>query len=284
MVKDWVESYRPKNIQETEQALREIMQEITLAGLYRANFFKYAAFYGGTSLRIFHGLNRFSEDLDFSLLQKNVEFELEPFFKSVVAEFNALGMQVSLRQKTKFNLSNVDSAFLKSETLWSELVFEGTIPQINLSAKPNIKIKIEVDTDPPTNFETENLLLTKPFSFYVSCFTLPDLFAGKMHALLFRKWKNRVKGRDWFDMEWYIKKGVAINLEHFCQRAIESGDWSKKSISRDQLLELLHSKINAIKIENVKEDVIRFIPNPTDLEIRSQDYFHQLIGNLKVKK
>ena len=284
MVKDWVESYRPKNIQETEQALREIMQEITLAGLYRANFFKYAAFYGGTSLRIFHGLNRFSEDLDFSLLQKNVEFELEPFFKSVVAEFNALGMQVSLRQKTKFNLSNVDSAFLKSETLWSELVFEGTIPQINLSAKPNIKIKIEVDTDPPTNFETENLLLTKPFSFYVSCFTLPDLFAGKMHALLFRKWKNRVKGRDWFDMEWYIKKGVAINLEHFCQRAIESGDWSKKSISRDQLLELLHSKINAIKIENVKEDVIRFIPNPTDLEIWSQDYFHQLIGNLKVKK
>lgn len=284
MVKDWVESYRPKNIQETEQALREIMQEITLAGLYRANFFKYAAFYGGTSLRIFHGLNRFSEDLDFSLLQKNVEFELEPFFKSVVAEFNALGMQVSLRQKTKFNLSNVDSAFLKSETLWSELVFEGTIPQINLSAKPNIKIKIEVDTDPPTNFETENLLLTKPFSFYVSCFTLPDLFAGKMHALLFRKWKNRVKGRDWFDMEWYIKKGVAINLEHFCQRAIESGDWSKKSISRDQLLELLHSKINAIKIENVKEDVIRFIPNPTDLDIWSQDYFHQLIGNLKVKK
>lgn len=284
MVKDWVESYRPKNIQETEQALREIMQEITLAGLYRANFFKYAAFYGGTSLRIFHGLNRFSEDLDFSLLQKNVEFELEPFFKSVVAEFNALGMQVSLRQKTKFNLSNVDSAFLKSETLWSELVFEGTIPQINLSAKPNIKIKIEVDTDPPTNFETENLLLTKPFSFYVSCYTLPDLFAGKMHALLFRKWKNRVKGRDWFDMEWYIKKGVAINLEHFCQRAIESGDWSKKSISRDQLLELLHSKINAIKIENVKEDVIKFIPNPTDLDIWSQDYFHQLIGNLKVKK
>lgn len=284
MVKDWVESYRPKNIQETEQALREIMQEITLAGLYRANFFKYAAFYGGTSLRIFHGLNRFSEDLDFSLLQKNVEFELEPFFKSVVAEFNALGMQVSLRQKPKFNLSNVDSAFLKSETLWSELVFEGTIPQINLSAKPNIKIKIEVDTDPPTNFETENLLLTKPFSFYVSCFTLPDLFAGKMHALLFRKWKNRVKGRDWFDMEWYIKKGVAINLEHFCQRAIESGDWSKKSISRDQLLELLHSKVNAIKIENVKEDVIRFIPNPTDLDIWSQDYFHQLIGNLKVKK
>ena len=111
MIKDWIDSYKPRNIQETEQALREIMQEITLAGLYRANFYKHAAFYDGTALRIFYGLNRFSEDLDFSLLEKNTDFELESFFNSVVEEFNALGMQVSLKQKTKFNLSNIDSAF-----------------------------------------------------------------------------------------------------------------------------------------------------------------------------
>ena len=123
MIKDWIESYRPKNIQETEQALREIMQEIKLAGLYRGNFYKYAAFYGGTALRIFHGLNRFSEDLDFSLLEKDTEFELEPFFNSVVKEFNALGMHISLKKKTKLNISNIDSTFLKSETLWSELIF-----------------------------------------------------------------------------------------------------------------------------------------------------------------
>ena len=95
MIKDWIDSYKPRNIQETEQALREIMQEVTLAGLYRANFYKHAAFYGGTALRIFYGLNRFSEDLDFSLLEKNTDFELESFFNSVVEEFNALGMQVS---------------------------------------------------------------------------------------------------------------------------------------------------------------------------------------------
>lgn len=283
MIKQWIESYEPKNIQETEQALREIMQEITLAGLYRANFFKHAAFYGGTVLRVFHGLNRFSEDLDFSLLEKNPDFELDSYFNTVVDEFKALGIKVTLKQKLKPLTSNVDSAFLKSDTLWSELIFENTIPQIKLSSKPIVKIKVEVDTDPPLNFETENQLLIKPFSFYVNCFTLPNLFAGKMHALLFRKWNNRVKGRDWYDMEWYIKKGVELNLDHLCQRALESGDWTEKSITKNQLLELLISKINSTKIENVKEDVIRFIQNPNDLEIWTQDYFKKLIINLKIQ-
>jgi hypothetical protein len=282
MIKDWIESYKPKNIQETEQALREIMQEITLAGLYRGNFYKHAAFYGGTALRIFHGLNRFSEDLDFSLLEKDAEFELELFFNAVVEEFNALGMHISLKHKTKLNISNIDSAFLKSETLWSELIFESTIHQIKFPSKPSIKIKIEVEIVPPLNFETENLLLSKPFSFYVNCFTLPNLLAGKMHALLFRKWKNRVKGRDWYDMEWYIKNGVELNLKHFCQRATESGDWSEETISKNQLLELLHAKINTTKIENVKEDVIRFIQNPNELDIWTRGYFNLLVENLKV--
>jgi hypothetical protein len=284
MIKQWIESYEPKNIQETEQALREIMQEIALAGLYRANFFKHAAFCGGTALRIFHGLNRFSEDLDFSLLKKNPDFELDSYFNTVIEEFESLGIHVTLKQKLKSLTSNVDSAFLKSDTLWSELIFENTIPQIKLSTKPNIKIKVEVDTDPPQNFEAENQLLIKPYSFYVNCFTLPNLFAGKMHALLFRKWKNRVKGRDWYDMEWYIKKGVELNLPHLCQRAIESGDWKDNSMTKEQLMELLYVKIDSVNIENVKEDVIRFIQNSNDLEIWSRDYFKKLSSILKVVK
>ena len=188
MIKQWIDSYGPKNIQETEQALREIMQEITLAGLYRANFFKHAAFYGGTALRIFHGLNRFSEDLDFSLLEKNQEFKLARFLEGVKTEFASMGMQVTFNQKTKSKASAIDSAFLKAETLWGELIVETNLSQFSLSQKPSIKIKLEVDTQPPLLFETENRLLMKPFSFYVNCFTLPNLFAGKMHALLFRKW------------------------------------------------------------------------------------------------
>lgn len=283
MIKQWIETYSPKNVQETEQALREIMQEIALAGLYRSNFFKHAAFYGGTALRIFHGLNRFSEDLDFSLLEKNDDFNLEPYFKAIIDEFEALGIKASLTQKQKSSVSSIDSAFLKSDTLWSELIFETTIPQINLSIKPIIKIKLEVDTRPPLGFETENKLLTKPFSFYVNCFTLPDLFAGKMHALLFRKWKNRVKGRDWYDLEWYLKNGTEINLVHFCQRALESGDWRDQTITLAQLLNLLNEKIESVDFKIIKEDIIRFIPNPEVLDIWSADYFKKLVGKIKIK-
>jgi predicted nucleotidyltransferase component of viral defense system len=282
MIKEWIESYEPKNIQDTEQALREIMQEIALAGLYRANFFKHAAFYGGTALRIFHGLNRFSEDLDFSLLKKDTDFEFDYYFKSIVDEFESLGIKVSLNQKIKSTNSSIDSAFLKSDTFWSELIFEDTIPQIKLSIKPSIKIKLEIDTNPPLRFGTENKLLTKPFSFYVNCLTLPDLFAGKMHALLFRKWKTRVKGRDWYDLEWYIKKGVKLNLSHFCQRAIESGDWAQESMTKDHLHDLLAVKITSLDINRVKEDVIRFIPNPQDVDIWSRAYFQQVCEKLEI--
>lgn len=280
MIKQWIESYRPKNVLETEQALREVMQEITLAGLYRSNFFKYAAFYGGTALRIFHGLNRFSEDLDFSLLEKNMNFSLDPYFDAVIEEFDALGIKVSISRKSKTVHSAIDSAFLKSDTLWSELVIENTIPQLNLSIKPAIKIKIEVDTDPPLVFETESLLLIKPFSFYVNCFKLPDLFAGKMHAILFRKWKNRVKGRDWYDLEWYIRNDVPLRLAHLYERAKESGDWTEDAFSRAALLELLEQRISSLDFEKVKEDIVRFIPDPEQLEIWSQTYFLQLVRKI----
>lgn len=278
-----MDSYAPKTVLETEQALREIMQEITLAGLYRSNFFKEAAFYGGTALRIFHGLNRFSEDLDFSLLEKNSAFELAPYLEGVKNEFSALGMHVTFIQKSKAATSAIDSAFLKSETLWGELLVETNLPQLSLSQKPSIKIKLEVDTQPPLLFETENKLLIKPFSFYVNCFTLPYLFAGKMHALLFRKWKERVKGRDWYDLDWYIKKCVPVNLAHLAERARESGDWREPSLTKEQLHYLLIERIRSLDMNRVKEDVIRFIPNPQELDIWSPNYFEQLIGYLKVE-
>lgn len=281
MIKQWINIYKPKTIEETEQVLREIMQELALAGLYRAGFFKYAAFYGGTALRIFHGLDRFSEDLDFSLIYKDVDFQLGPYIAAVIEEFAAVGMNVSYTQKEKKTRTAIDSAFLKSDTLWGELVFENAIPQIDLSSKPKIKIKLEIDTNPPLGFQTENRLLTRPFSFYVNCLLLPDLFAGKMHALLFRKWKNRVKGRDWYDLEWYLKNETAINLEHFRQRAVESGDWSLSTMSQKELSDLLLQKIHEVDFGEVKKDIIRFIPHPQLLEIWSPAYFLELSRKLR---
>jgi hypothetical protein len=282
MIKEWLNSYNPPDKDAALQALREIMQEIALAGLQRAGFFEKAAFYGGTALRIFYGLDRFSEDLDFSLLEVNPDFLLDRYLEAVEAEFESQGIRVSVKEKEKTNKTNIESAFLKSETIWRELVLEHIIPQSGLGQVANIKIKLKVDTKPPLGFETEEKLLLRPFSFYVKCFTISNLFAGKMHALLFRKWKNNVKGRDWYDMEWYIKKGVVLNLGHFLLRARDSGDWKKETISEEEFRGLLKERIDTVDFNRVKADISRFISNPRVLDIWSATYFHDLVGHLKI--
>ncbi len=281
MIKEWLQEYNPKTKQDVYDALREIMQEIALAGLQRAGFFEKAAFYGGTSLRIFYNLDRFSEDLDFSLLEPDEKFSLEPYFDAVVKEFEALGISVSIQEKKKATASNVESAFLKSGTVWKELVLEDVVSQMGVGSLPNVKIKIEVDRKPPLGFETEEKLLLRPFSFYVKCFKMPSLFAGKMHALLFRKWINRVKGRDWYDLEWYIKKGTPLDLDHFLLRAQDSGDWQGETITEAQVIQLLEEKIKSVNFTSVKEDVLRFIPDSSVLDLWEEQYFLDLIKNLK---
>jgi len=207
---------------------------------------------------------------------------LNKYLDAIIAEFNSLGMQITIREKEKTNKTNIESAFLKSETIWKELVLENIIPQSGLNEVTNIKIKIEVDREPPLGFETEEKLLLKPFSFYVKCLTLPNLFAGKMHALLFRKWGTNVKGRDWYDMEWYIRKGIKLNLTHFVIRARDSGDWDKEQMTEAEFRNLLSQKIDTVKMDYVVSDIRRFIRNPTVLDIWSPQYFHDLVSKLQI--
>lgn len=254
------------------QALREVMQEIALAGLQRGGFFDKAAFYGGTCLRIFHGLPRFSEDLDFSLLQPERAFSFEPYFKTLRQEFAALGFEVELSEKKKTASTDIVSAFLKNNA---------AIYDLKVSGQKTIKIKFEVDTDPPLRFSTEEKLLIQPYSFYVKCFALPDLFAGKMHALMYRRWQHRVKGRDWFDFEWYVREGVPLNLAHFAERARQSGDLQADKLSQAEFRGLLQQRIQHLSIESARDDVARFLRDPGTLKIWSRDYFAQLCGMLR---
>jgi len=282
MIKEWIDQYKPKNKEELNQALREIMQEITLAGLYRASFFEKAAFYGGTALRIFYGLDRFSEDLDFTLLDSYSDFSFTKYLKSIENEFSSLGLQVSIKEKEKSIKSEIESAFLKTETIWKELILENTIPGLGIEQKPNIKVKIEVDTKPPLGFSTEDKLLVKPFSFYVKCLSIQDLFAGKMHALIFRKWQKNVKGRDWYDLEWYIKKGFQMNLNHFILRALDSNDLKDKNLTKAEFLLMVHQRIEDVDLNMAKSDIIRFVRNPETLEIWSKKYFHDLVDKIQI--
>lgn len=284
MIQDWIVEYQPKTADDYKQALREIMQQLALVGLSRGGFFSKGAFYGGTALRIFYGLDRFSEDLDFSLLQEDENFDLDYYLKFIEDEFLAQGMAVTIKTNHKSAVSAIESAFLKSETFWGELILETSVPGLGIKQNVGLKIKIEVDTKPPLGFETEEKLLLKPYSFYVKCFVLEDLFAGKMHALLFRKWGNNVKGRDWYDLEWYIRKGVNLNLQHFLSRAKDSSDWVKETISKEEFIELFTKRIENLNIEIAKKDVERFIHNPKVLDIWSEQYFLDLSKMLKIKE
>ena len=263
--------YEIKTGQEKRNAINEVMQEIALAGLYRGGFFDKAAFYGGTCLRVFHGLPRFSEDMDFSLTEKNVEFNIENYFPAVIEEFKASGRDVLITKKEKKVQTKVESAFLKDNTELYDLSFK---------TEKEIKIKIEVDTDPPLGFSTEQKLSLMPFSFMTRCFTLPDLYAGKMHALIFRSYKNRVKGRDWYDFEWYVRHDVSLDFAHFQIRAKE---FNGLDIDKEEFIKMLKEKIGTTDINLVKRDVMPFIQNPAELDIWSNDYFLQLADRIKYK-
>ncbi len=256
-------------------AQHEVMQQITLAGLYRGGFFNKAAFYGGTCLRIFYGMERFSEDMDFSLLQQDADFKLEDYFEPIKTEFNALGREVVINKKEKKNQTNVESAFLKDDT---------AIYNMQFRTERNIKIKIEVDINPPSGFTTEHKFLLLPFSFMVRCYTLPDLYAGKMHALLFRSWKNRVKGRDWYDFEWYVRNNTALNFEHLCQRTSQLGSLPEEELTRDNFIQLLRDKILKTNMEMVKADVRPFIKNSEEMDIWSTEYFMHVADMIRFEK
>ena len=250
--------------QSKRNAIFEVNQQIILAGLYAGGFFDCAAFYGGTCLRIFHGLQRFSEDMDFSLLSQNENFDVTKYFPSIIDAFAMVGRKVEIKKKDKTNFGKIESAFLKDNTE----VFD-----IHFQTEKSIKIKIEVDTCPPLKFNTEQKLLLLPHSFMTRCFTLPNLFAGKMHALVYRVWKNRVKGRDWFDFEWYVRNNLNLDFGHLKERCSQ---FNGEEITINSFKEKLIDRLSSTDIKQVKSDVLPFVRNPNDIKIWSNDYFIQL--------
>lgn len=257
-------SYDLATEQQRRNATFEVNQQIILAGLYNGGFFNEAAFYGGTCLRIFHGLQRFSQDMDFSLLTPNANFDFSQYFQPIIDQFAIVGRKVEIKRKEKKNFGKVESAFLKDNTDVYDITFQ---------TEKSLKIKIEVDTQPPLKFNTEQKLLLLPESFMTRCFTLPDLFAGKMHALVYRAWKNRVKGRDWYDFEWYVRHNVPLDFTHLQERVMQ---FNHEEIEKESFLDKLNERLATSDINQVKTDVMPFIRNPKEMDIWSNDYFLQL--------
>ncbi len=264
VIEEMLKSYAPRSKADYEGAIQEIMQEITLMGLWRAKFFERAAFYGGTSLRILYGLNRFSEDLDFSLLKPDRHFDLLPFLKAIEEELEISGLRIVVDHKIRHPEDSIRSAFLKTGTL-ETFIRIGLDEQLKKHTQSNemIKLKLEIDINPPSGFQTEVRYLTRPFPFSVRTYTPEDLFAGKMHALLCRPYKVRVKGRDWYDLIWYVSKGFPLHLVHLEMRMRQSGHYSEKaSLTPQTFLALLEEKITQLDIKAAQEDIRRFIRAP----------------------
>ncbi len=263
-------------------ALREILQEVALLGLWRIKFFEHAAFYGGTALRVLYGLNRYSEDLDFSLLKQDKDFSLEPFGESLKREINSFGFQVEFERNPKARVTPIESVFLKSNTFKELIVIEASEKVLdNLHPQKNLKIKLEIDTDPPGGFITETKYVLQPFPFSIRTFSLPDLFAGKLHAVLCRKWKSRVKGRDWYDLVWYASKHYEVRLSHLESRMRQTGDYSQEEpLSQSTLRNLLRSAVAALNVEQARNEVSPFIQDPRGLDIWSKDFFLDVIARI----
>lgn len=263
-------------------ALKEILQEITLCGLSRAGFFRKAAFYGGTALRMFYGLDRFSEDLDFSLKEKDEAFDLSRWFAAIENEAAAYGLNLSVEMKKKEKDTAIKSAFLKGNTREHLLLFYDD-KGINggISGNEAIKIKFEIDTRPPAgaSFEKKYRLLPAPYE--VNMYDEPSLFAGKLHAVICRNWKNRVKGRDLYDYVFYMSKGAHVNLPHLRARLIDSGFITENDACElEDVKKMLMNKFNTIDYKQAIEDVIPFIKDSSKIDLWSADFFQQITENL----
>ncbi len=275
--------YHCQSRNDYENALKEIIQEIALLGLWRAKFFESAAFYGGTALRILYGLDRFSEDLDFSLLTPDTHFDFNPYNDAIKAELAGFNIDVQVNKKAKTKQSAIKSAFIKANT--QEQLINIQLPPAlteSIHQKHALRIKMEVDTQPPGDFETEAKPLLQPIPFHVNTFQQPDLFAGKIHALLCRGWQNRVKGRDWYDFVWYVARDIPIRLKHLKARLLQTQACApEEKITLPWLIERLHHKIDQIDITQAKNEVLPFLKDPDSVAVWSPDFFKQVTAQLR---
>ena len=282
ILEQMIENYHLDTVDDKKNAIKEIMQELTLAGLSKTDFFKNAAFYGGTALRIFHGIDRFSEDLDFTLLVHDTDFTIDKYIPAINRVVESLGLKFEIIIKEKKLESNIKSAFLKGNTKEQFLIFyPGTIENDLISKNDKIKVKLELDINPPTFATTELKYRLLPFPYQVKVYDKPSLFAGKIHAVIARGWKTRVKGRDLYDYIFYLSSNTSVNLNHLEARLKQTSHIDEdEHLTLKSLIDLLYNRFDKIDFSEAKKDVLPFIRDIETLELWSAEFFKSITNNL----
>jgi predicted nucleotidyltransferase component of viral defense system len=275
------ERFKPKARADYIIALKTLVQEMVLIGLGRAKFFEHAAFYGGTALRIVYQLPRFSEDLDFTLLSPIKDYSLKPYFQAITTELTAFGFQVEIVEAAKQTDTQIESAFIKANTRLHLLKIGVPDSLVKSAANEVIKVKFEVDTNPPHSFDTDVKFLLVPIPFSVKVVSLEQMFAGKIHAILCRNWKTRVKGRDWYDLVWFVIKKVSCPVACVESRMRQSGHWTNSDkLDKDTLKQLLSDTILRFDLKAAQREAMLFVDNPAELEFWSKDFFAHCVNEV----
>ena len=285
IIEQMLRQHETETLTDKKNGIKEVVQEIVLCGLSRAGFFKEAAFYGGTALRIFHGLDRFSEDLDFSLMAPDPGFDLLRYLPALERELAAYGFNFKVEDRAKAIDSDIRSAFLKGNTREHMLVFYADERLArSFSGNDTIKIKFEVDTTPPAYATFERKYRLLPIPYEVNLYDMPSLFAGKLHAVICRAWKSRVKGRDLYDYVFYLSQGTPVNLRHLNARLVDSDfDGAREEMTLEEIKDVLHRRFESIDYDQARQDVLPFIKNPAAVEIWSKDFFIAITDNLSAR-
>jgi predicted nucleotidyltransferase component of viral defense system len=284
IIQQMINKYHPKTIEDKKHAIKEVLQEVVLAGLSKTDFFYHAAFYGGTALRIFYGMDRFSEDLDFSLRVTDDAFDMSKYFKPISDVLNSLGLNFEVSKKDKALNSNIDSAFIKGNTKETLITIYPSSSDSNLIIhNEKIIIKFEVDVNPPLYANSEIKFRLLPFPYQVRVYDESSLFAGKIHAVIARSWKNRIKGRDLYDYVYYLSLETKVNLKHLESRLKQTTTIDENiKLTRDVLIDILEKRFNQIDYDIAKSDVKPFIKDQSSLDLWSREFFNSITKQIKV--
>ena len=274
-----IKSYNPSTIDETKTIVREVVQSIILVGLSRSGFFTKASFYGGTALRIFYGLNRYSEDLDFTLNDVDPNFSIEPYINKIKEVALSYGLDLEIVTKIK---TPIERAFAKLNTYHTFISLKLNDSIVSSLHKDEVlKVKFEIDCHPSLGFNTESKWLDIPEFAQIVVLDEPSLFAGKLHAILCRNYKNTVKGRDYYDFLFYIQKRVKPNLSYLRNKLVETGKISKsESFDICVLRNMLKEQFKNVDFSQVKKDAARFVFKNEDLSFYTKELFIQMVDRI----
>lgn len=277
--------YQLNNVDDYKNAIKEILQNIVLIGLAKGGFFKKGSFYGGTCLRIFANLDRFSEDLDFTLNKADTTFNFSPYFASIKEIAKEYGFIVELLDKKKEETMhiNISSSFLKVNT--KDALSNCGAPSsflAHIQKEEKLQIKIEADIEPPLGFKIETRKIGFANKYDINVLDMSSLLAGKLHAILYRQYAHRVKGRDYYDFIQLVNKNIPVNIDYLKSKIIKSDNrFDSKSFNLNKLKVLLKSKIDSININQANEDLEPFINSLSAEPILTREILNTCINNLK---